>query len=150
MTQCLAVKYPEGRDADALVCMAVGGHPAHAHDYTTVRDDKGRPLRDLLEKNRIPPITASLGRSQSQHQPSPDEITIDDTHALMSPDTFVRLSNYSTSDPTGVYEGKMWRAQEVVSTAEALRFSDRWLLRWFGYSEDPNKCSYNQRLILIV
>ena len=68
----------------------------------------------------------------------------------MTDKTFLRLHNYSTTDPTGVYEGKMWRSQEIVRDGDRLIFSDRWLLRWFGFSGDPAKCSYNQRLILLV
>jgi hypothetical protein len=101
-----------------------------------------------LMRNVIPPITDPLG--QYWEQPSREEILIDDDYALMNSQTLSRLHDYSTTDPTGVYEGKMWRGREVIRQGQKLCFSDRWILRWFGLSDDPGKVSYNQRIILIV
>lgn len=89
--------------------------------------------------NVIPAMTDPLGRHW--RQPNRDEILVDDTHALMTPSAMARLSEYSSSIPSGVYPGKMWKAQ----------FGGQWFLRWFG--EVPNRpdlCSNNQRLILVV
>lgn len=86
----------------------------------------------------IPAITDPLGRHWQQ--PSPDEILIDTTHALMSEVTFNQLLDYSQSQPSAVYAGKMWKC-----------FSDgRWFLCWFGESlKGPNYCSNNFAEILI-
>lgn len=56
----------------------------------------------------IPAMTHPLGKHWKQ--PEVDEITIDDTHALMSQRAFDKLLEYSASRPSGVYEGKMWKA----------------------------------------
>jgi hypothetical protein len=58
----------------------------------------------------------------------------------MTTKTFEQLLEYNTSVPTGVYEGKMWKAH----------YKDKWLLRWFGHAEIPNHCSNNQREIILV
>lgn len=55
----------------------------------------------------IPPITDPLGKHWQQ--PHRRFIELDNTHALMSEQTFKGLKEYSTSIPTGRYEGKMWK-----------------------------------------
>jgi hypothetical protein len=88
--------------------------------------------------NVIPPITDPLGRHWQQ--PNPSEIEIDDTHALMSQRTFDALLEYSASNPTGVYAGKMWRRHA----------GDLWLLCWYGESQiGPGYVSNNYRAVLI-
>lgn len=70
-------------------------------------------------RHPIPPMTHELGRYWEQ--PDRSEIEVDGTHALMSPAAFYALSDYSRSNPSGVYEGKMWR-----------RLADGvWFLCWF-------------------
>ena len=90
--------------------------------------------------NAIPVITDPLGKYWKQ--PEVEQIELDNTHALMSMQTFNKLMEYSCSFPTGVYEGKMWKSKTI----------DGWILRWFA--EDPrdneNYCSNNSRLILTV
>ncbi len=97
--------------------------------------------KDLFKHlNAIPVITNPLGKYWKQ--PEVEQIELDDTHALMSKEIFDELLEYSCSQPTGVYEGKMWKSKTI----------DGWILRWFA--EDPrdneNYCSNNSRLILTV
>ena len=73
-------------------------------------------------------------------QPKREEIEIDDTHVLMSKSTFYKLHDYSRSQPTGVYHGKMWKSQGKGNI---------WYLRWFGVSKNPDLCSNNVREIII-
>lgn len=87
----------------------------------------------------IPPITDEMGRSW--RQPPLSEILIDDQCAMMGRESLLMLRNYSATDPTGVYEGKMWRAEDGEGG---------WYLRWFGKSNRPNMVSNNQRRIVIV
>lgn len=90
--------------------------------------------------NTIPPITDPLGKHW--RQPPTDRILIDDTHAVMSMNTFKALAEYSTTIPNGVYPGKMWKANPCA---------DVWNLRWFGMDEQwPKSCTNNQRIILIT
>lgn len=97
----------------------------------------------------IPPMTDPLGKYWKQ--PSPDEILLDDEHALMTEATFKRLAEYSCSQPSGVYPGKMWRADNAAYWPEKVKAGlHRHWLRWFGESEDPTMCSNNSRKILIV
>ena len=89
--------------------------------------------------NTIPEMTDPLGAHWNQ--PSRDEITIDDTHALMSLETFEKLPEYSFSQPSGVYNGKMWRH---------LAGGGEWFLCWFGDSTRPDCCSTYYRAICVV
>lgn len=100
--------------------------------------------------NEIPPITEPLGRYWKQ--PSPEAILVDDTHALMDRPTFDLLEEYSTSMPSGVYEGKMWSRHDGLYDEKFLAGGGQpeWLLVWYGPSEDPDKCSINKRIILLV
>lgn len=104
----------------------------------------------------IPPITDPLGRSW--RQPDRSLIEIDDTHALMTRLTFESLADYSASNPSGVYVGKMWRRHDGVFDVvfRSAGGTPEWLLCWFGpckKAECPG-CdkfvSNNWRKILIV
>lgn len=87
----------------------------------------------------IPPITDPLGRYWDQ--PSRREILTDDTHAVMTLPTFRKLAEYSSSLPSGVYDGKMWRGGTMQG---------RWQLYWYGPGKTPDMCSINVREILII
>jgi hypothetical protein len=97
----------------------------------------------------IPPITHRLGRHWEQ--PSTDKIVLDSTHALMSKATFKQLPEYSSSIPSGVYEGKMWKRNNGIYDTAFLKSGGKpeWLLMWYGTAEDPDKCSINSRVIVI-
>jgi len=86
----------------------------------------------------IPDITHPLGKNIVQ--PDKNKIVIDETHAIMSTKILNQLSEYSSSIPTGVYEGKMWKCNDRKGG---------WLLCWFGPSKDPTMCSINNRKIII-
>lgn len=89
--------------------------------------------------NFIPPMTDPRGRYWSQ--PPATAITIDDTHALLSHATINALMEYSTSTPSGVYPGKMWKCQH----------EGRWYLRWYGIVPgNDSVCSNNWREILLA
>lgn len=87
----------------------------------------------------IPAMTDPLGRHWQQ--PDHAEILLDDKHAVMEMATFSKLAEYSTSIPSSVYPGKMWKCQ--------CRGGE-WVLRWFGEVDGrPDLCSKNQREILL-
>jgi len=89
--------------------------------------------------NTIPDITEPMGKHWKQ--PDQGHILIDDDYALMVQWAFDMLHTYSTSYPSGVYPGKMWKAH----------IRGTWYLRWYGEVEGcPNLCSNNQREILIA
>jgi hypothetical protein len=71
-----------------------------------------------------------------------------DDIAIMDRSTLARLPEYSTSIPTGVYEGKMWKFRQGHGTPGGSDGS--WFLRWYGPSDDPNKCSINERPIRLI
>lgn len=75
----------------------------------------------------IPPILDPMGAGW--RQPDANSITIEGNVAFMSQADFNLLYDYSSTIPTGVYPGKMWRALA----------SDGWHLRWMGECEDPSK-----------
>ena len=99
-----------------------------------------RAKRRVGTMNQIPPITDPIGRNWQQ--PAAALIALDDFYAVMERKTFDDLAEYSSSIPSGVYAGKMWKRQD---------FNDsEWLLLWYGPSPDPNMCSINIRKILLV
>ena len=102
-------------------------------------------LEKLEAREPIPQMIHPL--SQYWEQPSRREITVDATHALMSRAAFNKLHEYSMSVPTGVYEGKMWKAELFTGRSETEL---GWYLRWYGPSPDPDKCACHQRRIIIV
>lgn len=89
--------------------------------------------------NQIPPMTDPLGKHWNQ--PDQDSILIDDFHAVMDQRSFDTLSNYSSTIPSGVYDGKMWKC---------LSAKDGWLLGWYGPGKKENTCSINYRMILVL
>lgn len=91
------------------------------------------------EPSPIPPMTHPYSRYWDQ--PSRAEILVDATHALMTRRTFLILLEYSASVPTGVYAGKMWRAYHGRGL---------WWLCWYGVAEDPEYCTIERRLILLI
>lgn len=92
----------------------------------------------MINSNEIPIITDPRGKHWDQ--PNKDQIVIDDNHAAMTEATLLKLKNYSASIPSGVYDGKMWRAE-----SKGVNY-----LRWYGPSSDPNKCKFYTRIILII
>ena len=86
----------------------------------------------------IPPITEPLGKHWQQ--PHRRFIELDDTHALMSEQTFKGLKEYSTSIPTGRYEGKMWKGF----------IKGEWYLVWLAPDTNHNLLRIEKRTILIV
>lgn len=98
--------------------------------------------------NDIPPMTHPHGAHWEQ--PATSAILIDDTHALMSQATFKALPEYSGTNPTGVYEGKMWKRLNGLFDPNCQPEDRRWMLCWYGLSDDPKMVSNNSRRILLV
>ena len=93
-------------------------------------------MKTTTSDSPVPPITHPMGRHWNQ--PDHHQMAFDETHVLMTDRDFDDLGEYSTSIPSGVYEGKMWKClQRGV-----------WYLRWFGVSDDPDKVSNHHRVIL--
>ncbi len=87
----------------------------------------------------VPLMTHPLGRYWDQ--PSREAIAFVDGEAQMTERTFAELKNYSHTLPTGVYEGKMWRALEPHGG---------WSLVWYGVAVDPGQCSIEHRPIRVI
>lgn len=101
-----------------------------------------------MSKNEIPPMAHAYGRYWEQ--PSIENILIDDTHALMSAVDFQKLHEYSGTNPSGVYEGKMWKRHDGKFDHRCKPEDWKWLLCWFGFSDVPNMVSNNHRIILLM
>lgn len=87
----------------------------------------------------IPDITHPIGKYW--YQPSWRQIVFSDTHATMSQETFDDLKDYSTSTPSGVYQGKMWKSHR----------QGKWWLRWYGVDDgDPRGLPTPCREIVIA
>jgi len=86
----------------------------------------------------IPPIIHPKGKYWEQ--PHRRFIEIDDTHALMSEQTFKVLKEYSSTTPSLVYSGKMWRACR----------KGKWYLCWYVVNADNTKANIFSREILVI
>lgn len=75
----------------------------------------------------IPAMTSPL--SKGWEQPEARDIVFAKAAVYMSRPTWEKLAKYDHSMPSGVYEGKMWRAWQQ--------------LRWYGPSPTPDTCSIN-------
>jgi len=87
---------------------------------------------------------------QHWEQPDRSRILVDEKHALMTESTFKLLAEYSGTIPTGVYEGKMWKRHDGIFDPRCPVSKRKWMLGWYGTSDDPDKCSTNFREILFV
>ena len=99
----------------------------------------------------IPVMDHPLSKHWSQ--PNRNLIEIDDTHASMSQSTFESLKEYSCSDPSGVYPGKMWKRNNGVYDPQFLAGGGKpyWCLCWYDVSEKGDDwCSTKLRRIVIV
>lgn len=95
-------------------------------------------MSNEAEDHVIPPMTDPLGKHWEQ--PPRSDILVDDTHAVMSPSTLRRLYEYSSSIPSGVYNGKMWSSCP----------GGIWWLNWWGPGPEPNTCWHHGRKILLT
>lgn len=102
-----------------------------------------------MDKNKsdnvIPPMTDPLSRHWKQ--PKTEDILIDDINAVMTQADFKKLPEYSTTKPSGVYPGKMWKSDHTDEDGRHVH----WALKWFGIVPGNDKvCSNNWRIILLV
>jgi hypothetical protein len=90
-------------------------------------------------KHPIPPMTHELSRHWKQ--PPREAILVDETHALMELGTFEQLAEYTLTDPSGVYPGKMWRCDSHKGW---------WALCWYGPLDAADCCCVYSRKIAIL
>lgn len=104
----------------------------------------------------IPPMTDPLGKHF--RQPRREAILVGQDSAFMSHATFAALSDYSTTNPSGVYPGKMWKGErfkavDSVQDGRPVRHMVRsgvWELRWYGIVPGNDQvCSNNRRVIVL-
>lgn len=93
----------------------------------------------------IPEITHPLGRYWEQ--PDRKLIQISPEHAYMSQKAFDELHEYSSSIPSGKYEGKMWKSH--ARWREGEKIIDQWSLVWYDVDPDPNMLSIKKRVIIV-
>lgn len=87
----------------------------------------------------IPEMTNPLGL----HWRQPSDIRdapMDDLHVLLTAQQFNGLAEYSTSYPSGTYDGKCWKREG----------EDQWYLCWYHPHIQPGKIGIGFRLILNV
>lgn len=92
----------------------------------------------------IPVITDPLGRHWDQ--PSRDDIEIITDFAFMTENTCVQLHTYSTTFPSGMYDGKMWKSE----INDGIRWTGKYKLNWFHPNDDPKKISISRREIKVL
>lgn len=113
-------------------------------DIYWVRCENCNIIKDKsTDENRIPPITDPLDRHWQQ--PDASEILLDDRYAVMTRASFDKLQEYSSTNPSALYNGKMWKS--VVSGKDGPVY----LLR-FCYNEniEDNLIDITSREILIL
>lgn len=89
--------------------------------------------------NSIPPMTDPLGR----HWDQPSDIReapMDDTHVLLSSKQVAGLKEYSTSVPSGTYDGKCWKRKQ----------GDDMFLCWYEPCNTPGQIGIGYRIIIEV
>lgn len=87
----------------------------------------------------IPKMSDSMRRLWAQ--PAREDILINDVGAVMPQHAFDALKEYSSSYPSGVYPGKMWKADT----------GNGWKLVWYSNClVDANRCTVNYRNITIM
>lgn len=115
------------------------------------------PDRLTGELVQIPPMVHPSGKYWDQ--PDRSRIVLDTRCAMMDRATFLALAEYTTTVPSGVYEGKMWKAQKWVWGGTPLEIGrgyakrkmlDEWWLRWYGPSARPGYVLTHSREIIIV
>jgi hypothetical protein len=94
-------------------------------------------MNAILENHPIPPMTDPLGKYWDQ--PDRSEIKVGEEIAIMTQTTFDKLKDYTGSQPTGAYEGKMWKR----------KIKNAWNLVWFGPHTEPETLSINYRIIML-
>lgn len=93
----------------------------------------------------IPDMVHPFGKYWEQ--PDKSKILIDDKHALMSRHTLEELKEYSTTIPTGAYEGKMWKACLYTGNGKEMD----WYLRWYdSHPTDLELVQVCSRRIILV
>lgn len=90
-------------------------------------------------QNTIPDMVDRLGFYWKQ--PNREDVLTDDTYAVMSENDFKCLPDYSYSQPSGVYNGKMWKHKNRDGT---------WSLHWYTPSLEVNMCKTEIREILVA
>lgn len=88
----------------------------------------------------IPPITHPMGRHW--RQPDHSAWLFDDTHVVLPAADFEQLANYSWTNPSGLYPGKVWRGwcQNI----------NGWVVAWYDVDPDPNFVQGRERIALVV
>jgi hypothetical protein len=89
----------------------------------------------------IPAMTDPLGKYWDAPDRSKISFRSDLKEAYMSLATFNNLLDYSQSQPSGVYDGKMWRSEHP---------KEGWYLRWFAPCDKPKFCATKSVLIYII
>lgn len=72
-----------------------------------------------------------------------ENVLVNAEAAVMSQKDFLDLSEYTTTNPTAVHPGRMWKTQ----------IGHEWFLRWYGYAEMRGGCEVcfvHQRPITIL
>jgi hypothetical protein len=103
-----------------------------------------------VDNHPIPPLVGY--KYTSWKQPARDGIVIDPVYAIMSKSDFHGLMEYSTTIPSGVVVGKMWRRHNGAFDQGFIARGGKpiWLLCWYDVSERGiDWCTIKTRIILL-
>lgn len=74
-------------------------------------------------------------------QPKREDILVDNQFAIMSQETFDQLMEYSTTNPIGIYDGKMWKSTGKFKNS---------FLKWYAPTDYLNSTHICARMIRIM
>lgn len=111
---------------------------------------EGKRVASFRFKAVVPPMVHKL--SSAWNQPNPKNFLFDEKDVMMTLDEFEALADYSFSQPSGVYEGKMWKAKVWFRNNPGdNKVIGYWHLKWFDFCpDDMDKCSTQSRRIVLV
>lgn len=98
----------------------------------------------LQEKPVIPNILDPRGKSWDQPDKAKMYFEQDYSMVRMTEKILLLLHDYSYSQPTGVYPGKMWRSAHKENGVM------KHCLHWFSESDNPDECLVHRIPIEII
>lgn len=127
----------------ASPCLLFGDKFHFEMDLLTKESRDMKMQKVVLDENVIPPMIHPYGAHWVQ--PNPKNIVLDKDYAMMSKKDFDLLPDYTCSQPTGKYNGKMWKGLLHVPK------NDRWYLAWCHDENTVSQEIYiSYREILII
>lgn len=127
---------------------------AFAQGWDAIDWQRGKTPQQLMAESRCAlDVIPAMDHPYAKHWTQPDRsrIVLNDTHAFMHPSALDELADYSCSQPSGVYPGKMWRSSDAYDRKRDVTKPLQWWLCWFDVSEKGDDyCSTKRRKVVLA